>query len=91
MMQLGNVSTPKVKDSKSERFEFNDETNTKLNPVNYGRKTDIWSLGITLVEMTLAKPPFRNTAAAIYCVCMKKQYPSFPDTMSYYAKGFLSR
>jgi serine/threonine protein kinase len=57
----------------------------------YGRKADVWSLGVTLVEMSTAKPPFRNAAAAIYSVCVTKEFPKFPEEMSPVAHDFLSR
>lgn len=57
----------------------------------YGRKTDIWSLGITLVEMSLGKAPFRNVASAVYAVCVNKVYPTFPETFSISAQDFLSQ
>jgi tRNA A-37 threonylcarbamoyl transferase component Bud32 len=57
----------------------------------YGRKADIWSLGVSLVEMSTAEPPFRNPPAAIYAVCVSKQFPSFADHMSSEAQSFLSR
>ena len=57
----------------------------------YGRKADVWSLGVTLVEMSTAKPPFRNAAAAIYSVCVTKEFPKFPEEMSPVAHDFLRR
>ena len=60
-------------------------------PVGYGRKADIWSVGVTVVEMGTAKPPFRNAAAAIYAVCVSKELPSLPLEMSVDAHHFVSR
>ena len=52
---------------------------------------DIWSLGITFCEMATAKSPFKNAAAAIYAVCVSKQYPPLPRDLSEDAVTFLAR
>ena len=57
----------------------------------YGRKADVWSLGISLVEMATAKAPFKNAPAAIYCICVSKDFPQLPHHMSESAHNFLSR
>jgi hypothetical protein len=57
----------------------------------HGRKADIWSLGITIVELSTATPPFRTAAAALYSVCVKKEYPSLPLGLSTEAHAFLAR
>eukprot|EP01035_Chromulina_nebulosa_P020528 gene20528-26627_t len=66
----------------------NTSSNTKK---GYGRKTDIWSLGITLVEMSIGKLPFCNAAVATYSVCISKEYPTFPPGFSDLAIDFLNR
>jgi serine/threonine protein kinase len=55
------------------------------------RSQDIWSLGITFCEMATSKKPFKNAAAAIFAVCVSKQYPALPADMSEEAVAFLGR
>eukprot|EP01041_Mallomonas_annulata_P004445 gene4445-8858_t len=57
----------------------------------YGRKADVWSLGITICEMARGTAPFRSGAAAIYAVLVTKELPTLPDHMSEEAHSFLSR
>ena len=59
--------------------------------INITITQDIWSLGITLCEMATAKKPYRNAAAAIFSVCVSKQYPVLPEAMSSDAVAFLGR
>lgn len=57
----------------------------------YGKRADVWSVGITLCEMATAKAPFPNAGAAIYAVCVSKKFPSFPDLFSADAHLFMER
>jgi serine/threonine protein kinase len=41
----------------------------------YGRKADVWSLGLSFIEVSTAEAPFRTAASAIYKVCVSKEYP----------------
>mmetsp|Transcript_1758 Transcript_1758/g.3156 ORF Transcript_1758/g.3156 Transcript_1758/m.3156 type:complete len:849 (+) Transcript_1758:216-2762(+) len=68
----------------------NDSENPDENS-GYGRSTDIWSLGVTFCEMASGNKPYKNAAAAIFSVCVSKQYPTLPETMSEEAVSFLGR
>jgi serine/threonine protein kinase len=57
----------------------------------YGRKADIWSLGMTLFELSTGTTPYKSAAAAIYAVCVNKKVPVFPEHYSSSAHIFLSR
>lgn len=41
--------------------------------------------------MATAQSPFKNAAAAIYAVCVSKEYPHLPDDISEDGTSFLAR
>ena len=63
-----------------------------INNMSYSLKSDIWSLGCTIIEMASAKSPwgdFDNILNAIYCISKSEKMPPIPETLSENAKFFI--
>jgi hypothetical protein len=56
----------------------------------YGRKADIWSLGMSVIEMAQGTPAWPNAAHAIYNLCVTSDPPPLPDELSREAHHFLT-
>jgi NIMA (never in mitosis gene a)-related kinase len=56
----------------------------------YDMKSDIWSLGCVIYEMTTLKPPFRaEDMASLYKKVLKGAYPKIPNTYSSDLSGII--
>lgn len=62
-----------------------------MNKSGYSLAVDIWSLGCTILEMAMAKPPWSQYegVAAIFKIGNSKDIPEIPDFLSSDAKSFL--
>ncbi|XP_074309018.1 mitogen-activated protein kinase kinase kinase 3-like [Silene latifolia] len=63
-----------------------------MNKNGYSLEVDIWSLGCTILEMAMAKPPWSQYegVAAIFKIGNSKDIPVIPDFLSDNAKSFLN-
>ena len=60
----------------------------------YGRRSDVWSLGCTVVEMMTGKPPFvqyDNHITAMYRIASSDEPAPIPDDLGETARNFLLR
>ncbi|RXM33972.1 Mitogen-activated protein kinase kinase kinase 19 [Acipenser ruthenus] len=63
-----------------------------INETGHGRKSDIWSIGCTVFEMAMGKPPLAHMermAALFYIGAQKGLMPSLPDHFSENARNFV--
>ncbi|MGH0139671.1 UNVERIFIED_CONTAM: hypothetical protein FKN15_069909 [Acipenser sinensis] len=63
-----------------------------INETGHGRKSDIWSIGCTVFEMAMGKPPLAHMermAALFYIGAQKGLMPSLPDHFSESARNFV--
>ncbi|EGR31736.1 protein kinase domain protein [Ichthyophthirius multifiliis] len=61
---------------------------------NYGRFSDIWSLGGTVIEMLSGKPPFSglgNALSTMYKIAQDNKPPEIPHFVSDECKDFLDK
>ncbi|XP_074275335.1 mitogen-activated protein kinase kinase kinase 3-like isoform X2 [Silene latifolia] len=63
-----------------------------MNKNGYSLEVDIWSLGCTVLEMAMAKPPWSQYegVAAIFKIGNSKDTPEIPEFLSCDAKSFLN-
>lgn len=65
-----------------------------IRQTKYGRKSDIWSFGCTILEMVTGKQPwfgynFDNPIAAIMKIGLSDEIPEIPEHLSVNLKGFI--
>jgi serine/threonine protein kinase len=54
-------------------------------------QADIWSLGITVIEMVTGKPPWPSPQQAMYKLCVTDEMPPLPHELSSEGHDFLKR
>jgi serine/threonine protein kinase len=57
----------------------------------YGRKADVWSVGMLVLEMCSGAPPYRSASVAVYKACMTNELPPMPPSLSSEGRDFVTQ
>lgn len=69
----------------------NDNGSSQGGGPGYGRKADVWSVGMLVLEMCSGAPPWRSASVAVYKACMTDELPPMPESLSSQGRDFVEQ